>query len=235
MAKLFAAILATMALAGCVSVPKTAFDKSANAHVRKVAVLRIAEPRETVVMNIGGAAGAFGLVGGLVQAGINQSNTDAFKKAMSDARVTFAPDMEKALHADLRSQGYEVVELPRVGLRVDEATKQVDYSQLSTDADAILHVWVNVNGYVSSAFSLDYQPWIAVGAEMVDAKSRKRTYYQVLSTGLGTKHESIEPIESDAKYRYGSASALLEASPVAIEGLKDTQQRMLRRVAQQLK
>ena len=51
---------------------------------------------------------AFGLIGGLAQAGANQSNTTEFTKRMKDRNLTLGAAMVAALREDLPKYGYEV-------------------------------------------------------------------------------------------------------------------------------
>lgn len=228
---LLAAGLAT----GCVNIQRADYDKTANSRVHKVALLRIVEPGRPVVMNVGGAAGAFGLVGGVVQANLDESHAKDFKEALDARNVKFAPDLAQSIMELLRSKGFEVVYLEGQRPKLGADGKSVDYSGIQTDADAILNVWFGTNGYVSPSFSGAYQPWVSIGAEVVDARTRQRMYYRIFRSGFTTNIENIEDVGFDERYKFDSAGDLVQSVDKAVEGLKDSYKRVVQRMGSHLK
>jgi hypothetical protein len=56
--------------------------------MKKIALLSIPEPGEVPVANLGGAAGAFGCIGGLVQADVNLGQAKQFAEYRNSTPVT---------------------------------------------------------------------------------------------------------------------------------------------------
>ena len=101
--------LCVMLTAGCApSVPRMVLDKGTTPGIRKIALLEVPEPQQHVVINMGGGAAAFGLIGGLVQAGANQSNTTEFTKRMKARVLMLGVAMSDALRGELPKHGYQV-------------------------------------------------------------------------------------------------------------------------------
>ncbi|MGH7996343.1 MAG: hypothetical protein ACREFX_08335, partial [Opitutaceae bacterium] len=160
---------ATFALCGCVSVSNIGPNKTSVTRMKRVAVLAIREPRTFQVVNFGGAASAFGAIGGLVQGLTNAEHSKSFLAAMHRRKVSMAKPMLAALERSLRRDGYEV--------SVDDAQQpkkasdggSADFSGIHVDADSILIVRLVTVGYMSPPDSVHYEPWVLIQARMLDA------------------------------------------------------------------
>ena len=71
-------------------------------------MLAVREPPVIQVVNIGGAAGAFGAIGGLVQGLSNAENSKAFLAEMVRRKVSFKEPMLDAVEDSLRKDGFGV-------------------------------------------------------------------------------------------------------------------------------
>jgi hypothetical protein len=233
-ARAFLALALALAAAGCVTIEKVDYDKAANARVKKIALLPVEEPLAATVMNIGGAAAGFGLIGGLIQGSMNEANSKRLTEAFDNRKIRFADEMAAALARELRVRGFEVVRLESAPPVLGVDGKTYDYSRVQTDADAILHVKIGVNGYAAGAFSLDYEPWVTVGARLVDARTRRPIYVRVLKGGFGSSSERVEDVGYDLKYRWGSANELMDDVDRVADGLRDVHRRIAERIAQNL-
>jgi hypothetical protein len=221
---------------GCASVPMQAFEKKDAAPVRKIALLQIEEPPKYLIHNIGGAAMAFGLIGGLAQAADGISKTDRFTQQMKEQKVALGEQMAQTVAEALEKEGYEVVYLSNQRPKIKEDNK-ADYSQIQTDADAILDVGFLVVGYLSPSESPDYQPWIRTAARLVSTKDASVRYVQVLNYGAKLKYssEKIENLPAEAKYAYGNFDILMTNSKQAAEGITEGIAPISRRIAEQLR
>jgi len=108
-AALLVAIVAGF-LGGCASVPKVEMTKETAARVKRVALLGVVEPAQVEVANLGGAASAFGIVGGLVQGASNASNAKEFTALAKAQNVSFADALLTSMEQALKASGYEVVQ-----------------------------------------------------------------------------------------------------------------------------
>jgi hypothetical protein len=159
-------IAATTLLTGCASLPKTDLASSNREKLHSIAMLDVTEPRGESVVNFGGAAGAFGLIGGLVQGGINANHTSTYTQHVASEKITFAPVVNDGLTTRLSSNGYEIVALHDQHAKLSSDGKSDDFSDVKTSADAILSVWITSFGYVSPPESSDFIPWVVVRARL---------------------------------------------------------------------
>lgn len=178
---------------------------------------------------------AFGLIGGLAQAGANQSNTTEFTKRMKDRNLTLGAAMVAALSEDLPKHGYEVAYLSGVRPGMKSDRKEVDYGNVETDADAILDVWFVAAGYLSTSSSLNYLPWVRVIARLVSSQTRQPIYFQMLNYGAVLKAEGIVDLPADPIYKYGTAGTLLGRADQAADGLRGSIQPIAARIVEDLR
>jgi hypothetical protein len=226
------ATLSVLSIAGCVSVPKVDLDQRAS--LRSVTVLKIVEPGVVPVMNLGGPTGMFGLVGGLVQAGLNDQHTRAYTDLVKGRAVTFAPLLEDGLVASLETAGYRVARSDQKP-SVQSDNRTVDYSGIKVDTDSILHAWFTTFGYVSPPNKMNFQPWVGVRVRVVDSASKKDLYFKTFVCGYEPKLEGAVAIPVDAQYEYESYDKLAERLDHSVAGLRECEQSIVATVARDVK
>lgn len=213
-----------LSLTGCVTIPKVEMAQGSAKSIKTVALLRVTEPNSEVVMNMGGGAAAFGLVGGLIQGGVNDSHAKSYSKLVADAKIEFSPTMVQAITDALKAGGYDVVYLADQKPTLASDGKTDDFSGIHTDADAILEVWFTTVGYVSPPSKTAFEPWVAAKVRLLDAKSKKDLYYKTFFAGFEDKMvKNIVYVPVDAKYQYKSFDMLTSAFGESVQGLKDSE------------
>lgn len=210
-------------LSGCVTLPKTDLNADTRQKLHSIAVLDVSEPKRVGVVNLGGAAGAFGLIGGLAQAAVNASHTSTYTERVTSGKVVFAPVVADGVAGRLAENGYQVVKLDGQKVKLGADGKSDDYSGIQTDADAIMNVWFTSFGYISPPERTDFIPWVVVRARMLDAKTKQDIYYKTFACGYDIKANSVH-VESDAAYRYGSFGDLEKNFDKSVEGIKSCEQ-----------
>lgn len=210
------AVLLASSLLGCVSVPKVELQRRSS--IKTVTLLKIPEPAIQPVMNIGGPSGAFGLVGGLVQAGLNDTHTKAYTQLVKERQIVFAPLLEQELTRQLNSAGYQVVYSEERPI-VKEDNRTVDYSAIHTDADAILHVWFTTIGYMSPPSKVSFQPWVDVRVRVLDPKSKSDLYFKTFACGYELRAENVVYVQAGLQYEYDSFENLTSNFDGSVAGL----------------
>ncbi|MBR8461219.1 hypothetical protein KDW07_29190 [Burkholderia dolosa] len=229
---LFACGVLVTLLSGCVTLPNTDLNAQAREKLRSIAVLEVAEPKRVAVVNLGGAASGFGLVGALAQVAVNTSHTNTYTERVTTSKIAFAPDIVDGVTGRLTDNGYQVVKLnQKTKLAADG--KSDDYSDIQTDADAIMNVWFTSFGYISPANQPDYIPWVVIRARMVDAKTKQDLYYKTFACGHDIKANSVH-IDSDFAYTYGSFSDLEKNFDKSVEGIKWCEKSVAEMIGQDL-
>lgn len=232
---LLAIIPATLALCGCVSVPNVDANKAAMNQLKRITVLAIREPANIQIVNLGGAAGAFGAVGGLIQGLSNADHTKAFVTALAERKLSFNAPLLDAVQGALRQDGFEVSVDKTQWPKKAADGKGDDYSDLRVDSDAILIVWFNVVGYMSPPSSTHYEPWVIIKARLIDAKTKQDIYFKTFCIGYQTKVENAVFIPADPKYRYRSNEDLMANFLEAVGGIESCELLAARQVGDDLK
>lgn len=214
---LFVALIATT---GCISIPRQEFSKTAAQPIKKIAIVK-PHSTEMRVVNIGGAGGAFGLIGAAIEAAEEERKSTEFARQMQVHELSMGAELTRAVEEQLKNDGYEVTVLSdQHPVVVDETESEFDYQGIRTDADAILHLWFAGLGYVSPPDLTNYIPRVGVRARLLAANTKAQLYYQAYLYGWNPVVENIEPVPAAAKYMYGDFDALMTKSQDAAEGLR---------------
>ncbi|MBP0712576.1 hypothetical protein GJG85_27865 [Burkholderia sp. MS389] len=218
-ATLFGCGLLVTLLSGCATVPNTDMKPEARQNLHSIAMLDVIEPKRVAVVNFGGAAGGFGLIGALAQGAVNASHTSTYTDHVAAGKIVFAPDIAEGVAGRLTGNGYQVVKLDGQKVKLADDGKSDDYSAIQTDADAIMNVWFTSFGYISPPNQLDYVPWVVIRARILDAKTKQDLYYKTFACGYDIKANSVH-VDSDFAYKYGSFSDLEKNFDKSVEGIK---------------
>lgn len=214
--KLLLSIVA-ITLSACANVPKV--DLAGQHAVKTVTMLEVAEPSSQPVVNLGGASGAFGLIGALAQNNLNETHTRAYTEALRQRNVAFAAPLEADIASKLRSAGFQVssTDLQPVA---NTDSRTIDYSAIEVKDDAILHVWFTTTGYMSPPSKVAFQPWITLRVRLIDAKSRKDLYFKTFTCGYKPSAEGFVHVNADPRFEYDSFDILMGKVDDSVDGIK---------------
>ena len=232
-ATLFGCGLVVTLLSGCVTLPNTDMKPEARQKLHSIAILDVTEPKRVAVVNFGGAAAGFGLIGALAQGAVNASHTSTYTDRVVAGKIAFAPDIADGVAGRLTGNGYQVVKLDGQKVKLADDGKSDDYSAIQTDADAIMNVWFTSFGYISPANQPDYIPWVVVRARILDAKTKQDLYFKTFACGYDIKANSVH-IDSDFAYTYGSFSELEKNFDKSVEGIKSCEKSVADMIGQDL-
>jgi hypothetical protein len=221
---------------GCISLPKQAFDKRANASLKSIAVLEVPPPSELRVVNAGGIGSAFGLVGALVDEAEEDRKSQEFTDLLEERRLVFGRRMTDAVTPYLQRIGYSVTLLANQRPVIKNMEDgDADYSGIPTEADAILDISFSQVGYM--AIGTDYEPWMRVSARFFASRSKKRLCAQEFLYGpqLAYLGGDIELVPPNPKYVYGTFDVLTAKANEACGELEAGIGLVANRIATQLR
>lgn len=147
-------VLAILSVGACASpYVATPYDR-ASSNVTRIAMADDSVPPKLSAFEVASIGSNFGLVGALVNAGIQAGREDALTKAL--AAVEFDPEarLEARMISSLTAQGYEVA-LVEGPLRA-KRDFLVSYPAAAAGTDAYLDVVVTNYGYLAAGA---FQPW----------------------------------------------------------------------------
>jgi hypothetical protein len=210
--------LFSLPFAGCVSVPKVEMEKSSAVALKRIAILGTPAPRNVQVTNIGGAAMAFGAIGGAIQGGVNADHAKQFAELLAK-HPALSEEIMADLEQSLKADGYDVTVVRDQAPKVAADGKSDDYSGVHVDADAILSVWFGVVGYMSSPYSAHYEPCVLIKARLLDARTKKDLYFKTFCVGYKPKIENAVMLPADTRFRFHSFDDLIAHSDDAVAGI----------------
>ena len=209
---------ASLGFTGCASVPRVEPDKAALKSVRSIALLRVQEPRAVEVANLGGAAGAFGLIGGIAQGVNNLNRTEDFVTALRESKRSLAEPFSAKLVEALKASGYQVTVSDQQPVPAADK-KSDDFSAIRVNEDLILCVWIGHTGYISQPYSLSFEPWVLISARALDARTKRDLYWKTYSVGYDMKIKQVAHLPADPRYSYASHPEILKQIDDSITGL----------------
>jgi len=212
-------------------VVKKELEESRYLPFRTIALLVGGDRTKIAIWNQGGAAAAFGAIGGLAQGSTNDQHSKEFAQRVNDSGLRLSASFRESLKSNLEKIGFTVILVEGWPKSVD---KKDDFSHIKTDADVILCAWVGLSGYVSSPFSKDYEPWMVLNAKLVAPKDQTLLYQKSFTAGKKQKSENFEHSPLDPKFNFPSFDKLMENFDDAVGGLKAGQERSAELLAKQL-
>jgi len=195
------AVLSTLALmSACATHPKTTASRPAA--IKRIAIIPASNPRlysfENAAPPIGGYPFQY-----WVNKVDSKSKAKIFNDRLNSQPAHLGDKLTEEVAIALRSHGFtvEVLQgLPRPANDPDN----VDYDKISSDADAILHVWISEVGLYSSGFSLDYIPRVNAAGKLFIQGQDDNIYDEDIYYGVDARKGKEWAIAPDAKYAYRS-------------------------------
>jgi hypothetical protein len=164
--------LALLSLVAACASPFVAkpFDREA-ANVTAIAVVKDTLPEGAGITQVASAASNFGLIGALVDAGIQASDQARLTAVLTTQKFDGEAAFLKALEAKVNERGFtgSVVDVARNPRKRDF----VDSFPGQPTADAYLDVVSEGYGYISSGFGAPYRPAVSVKVRLISSASKQ--------------------------------------------------------------
>lgn len=204
--------------------------------ISTIALIRVPEPTEIVVMGKGSLALAFGAIGALAVAA-DAMNQKGLFGAISRTKFSFADQLTQDLSAALTERGLktQLVSADRKG-RPDKLLE--DYAAFQTvGADTILDVSTVALGYATEhfLFSPHWRPEAHVRVALVSRASSQRLYEERIMYGLHNPFMSAAKLDAPKQYQFADQEAMDAADDATlIGGLKDASKAIAAHVAKSI-
>ena len=224
-------VLAAMALSACVSVPNQPYNKAANTHVKKIAVVAVPNPGEYEVGILHHPGEGFGLIGGLIAAGDASSKTKTFSGQEVVHLLELGKEMTAALTEAFDGSGFQL-EVVDAGSTPRTAFMK-DYP--GAECDAFLDVAIALVGYRAQYASTPYLPMLFAPVRLVDARSKTVLYTTEVFMTDGPIPKGGTQLAPDTTYAFNDFDALKGNPNKAVKGLKEAARRIAKQVASDLK
>ncbi len=158
-----------MALAACAGQPEIPYDRTAAPNNKTIGLLTPAWPSSPVSFLASNVGQSFGLVGALVNAGMQEGRDADLKMMLDNQKVDANAQFVTALTANLQAKGFTIVPVTADGRRGGYMKK---YPAAAADkVDSYLDVAVIQYGYLAAGIGSDspYRPWCESLVKLVRA------------------------------------------------------------------
>jgi hypothetical protein len=237
-----AVFAALLILAACAAQPVIPYDHTATQANKKIGLLTVGWPAGPVSFLASDPGKSFGLIGALVDAGMQSERDGQLSNLLTEQNVDAQKIFVAKLTASLQAEGYGVV-----SVSVDAADKnRIKYLKKYPAADAngvdsYLDVAVINYGYVAAGISSDapYRPWLNGLVKLVkvsDGSTLMQDSFTYNSlTFQGNANVTAVTISPDPAYAFPKWADATSDKSKAAAGVSDAAEKSASAVADLLK
>lgn len=232
MKRLFAGLVLSALLVGCVNIPRQAFNKEASQGIKSLAVTEHTKDEEFGIMIVAHPGASFGLIGGLVAAADMTAKAQKLTQALDPRKTRVQQRLSAQLAASLAKAGYstEVVtfDAPKAEAELLPAVRA------KANTDAVLAVSVAAQ-YIAAGPTSHYLPYVVAKVKTFEAKSGSVLYEDTISYGYTFQQAQTVHLASDSRYRFKDIDELVAKADTAREGLMAGVDAIVTQIAADLK
>jgi len=213
-----ALVLTSLFIAGCQTLPQVPYDRGTAGNIKTISVITPATPDRPRVVLASTVGQSFGLIGALIDAGMQDSRESNFQAVVTQRNFKGQEVMVARLDAALQGDGYTPVHasVSRAG-----SSFVKDYKLEAGSADAYIDVVMNY-GYLAAGLSTPYRPFVHVDCKLVRASDnavlmQKSIFYNPLNSAP-SQTVTIAP---DPNYEFKDFDALMGDPDRAVKGLDE--------------
>lgn len=232
MVKNLLALALALALVGCATVNKQAFNRDAAKSIAVVVVTQPPNQDSYEAAVIGHAGASFGLIGGLIAAADIQAKSNRFTAAIDPVQTRLQERLTQALAERLKAVGYDTAAF---AVPKDATDAQwLEAARKMPNAHAALYV-KSVGGYWAAGHATSYVPRVVVVARLADIKSGATLFEDTFSYGYASPNMKSIHAGADAKYSYKDIDALVSNPTESRQGLIDGVEVIAKQIAEDLR
>jgi hypothetical protein len=225
-------IVAILSLGACASpYIATPYDRT-TANVSSIAVVDDALEPKAMAYEVASTGANFGLIGALVDAGIQESRKEAVNKALDGVQFDAENLMEARLAAAVRGQGYSVTQATGPRAKRDFL---VTYPTAQGGADAYLDMVVMNYGYMSSGAGQPFRPTVYAKIRLMRVSDNALLMENTILYNPIAPTEGMITLSPNPEYAFHHREGLLEDPARLAAGLEDALNQVADTAAQLLR
>lgn len=220
-------------LTGCATYNTVPYMGQQVEKIHSVGLVSVDTPPGFTVSVRAPVANSFGLIGGLIEAGVTSNKSNEFTKAIKSLHYSLKTQITQALRSDLTAEGYKV-NLVKVSRTPDNF---LNYYPKADGNNAFLDVVVHKGraGYRAAGDSTKYYPYLFVTARLVSSSTHKVLYSQQIVYNPIKPPSTARTISPDQSYGYKDFDHLMADPKQSLEGLKDAVNQVAKAISEDLK
>ncbi|MBT3358940.1 MAG: hypothetical protein HN403_04855 [Rhodospirillales bacterium] len=216
--------LVLMVVSGCATPPAIPFDRASAGDIKTIGILAPAFPERPTAFVAASPGQSFGLIGALIDAGIQANQEKRLNAALDSQQFVADPVFTDSLAEAAKAQGYAVTPIHVDRVKKDRFLEQ--YPPIDeTKVDAYLDVIFVNYGYMAAgmADSSPFRPWITMRCQLVRASDSTVLMQDAVNynpLGRVGQNGTTVTLSPDPTFAFSNMETL-ESSPArAAEGLQ---------------
>tara|TARA_R110002124_G_scaffold67480_2_gene183208 strand:- start:1050 stop:1751 length:702 start_codon:yes stop_codon:yes gene_type:complete len=214
-------IVAAMAMtvAACASpYVATPYDRS-TASVQSIALIDDSVPEKAIAYEVASVGGNFGLIGALVDAGIQAERQGAVNEALNGLGFDAESTLEARVIAALGQQGYTAA--PLAG--ADRAKRDFleTYPDAPAGVDGYLDIAIVQYGYMSAGAGQPFRPTVGAKVKLVKVSDGSTLMENMIVYNPLNTVEGVVTLAPNPDYEFRNRTALLENPERLAAGIED--------------
>lgn len=218
MIKKILGIAAILSLGACASpYVATPYDRTTH-NVQSITMMDDALPEKAIAYEVASVGSNFGLIGALVDAGIQASRQEAVNDALVSIDFNAEERLERRMASALSTHGYNVAPLSGT------ARAKRDLLETYPDAsgvDAYLDVSVTHYGYLSSGAGQPFRPSVGAEVRLVKVSDRSTLMENIIVYNPLTPAEGVVTLAPNPQYAFNNRAELLADPARLAAGIED--------------
>lgn len=233
MFKKIVGLIAALSLGACASpYVATPYDR-AGANVTTIALVDDSLAPRAIAYEVASTGGNFGLIGALVDAGIQESRKAAVNAALDGVHFDAEAVLESRIISALGSEGYTVTPLP--GPDREKRDFLVQYPPAPGSTDAYLDISVTDYGYLSAGAGQPFRPTVYAKVRLVRATDGEKLMENIILLNPVFPAEGVITLSPNPEFAFNNRTELL-ADPARLSaGIADALNRVADAAAQLLR
>lgn len=220
--RLAAIAAAGLLLCSCASQPEIPFDKSQASNIKTIGVLTPSMPEKPEIWLASDVGQSFGLIGALVDAGMQANRDSAFWKSIDGDKNPPRAAFLNALSASLHDRGFAVKQI--AVHRPDDKFLNT-YPKSGDGVDAYLDiVFSGTNyGYVAAGIgkSTPYRPYVYVNCRLVRASDGTILMQDIVLDNSVNVPKDVVTVSANPDYAFTNFDDLNGDPNKAVAGMDD--------------
>lgn len=210
----------------------TPYDR-ATAQVDRMVIIDDALPEKAIAYEVASVGSNFGLIGALVDAGIQSERQGAVNEALQGVAFDAEGQLETLLIREIGQEGYNVALLP--GAARAKRDWLPSHSGAPEGVDAYLDVAVVEYGYMSPGAGQPFRPYVWAKVKLVRVSDGALLMENQIVYNPLNVVEGVITIPPNPEFFFNNRSALLEDPTRLAAGIEDAMVRVAETSAQLLR
>lgn len=217
-------LLALVGLSACAA-PEIPFDRSSAGEINSIGIITPHVPNGAHVALASSVGQSFGIIGALVDAGMQANRESKFKAILDRQSFSAEQILLDKVQAGLTARGYKVAMIPYKHDQAEFATRYP--TDAEPKVDAYLDLVTVGYGYVAAGIgsSTPYRPQFGIRVRLVRARDsavlmQDVIVYNLINQNGGGPYSKAVTIAPDPNYQFKDFDTLIAQPEGAVNGLR---------------